>query len=147
MDNARDKEQSSRMMEAEKKNECFFCIDFTTLGASGKLWENPFWFVKPNDYPYTGTKQHFLVVARRHVTSIGELSTNEKLSVFEAIEWTKARFELDGFSLFVRSGNMRRTAATIDHLHFHIIVGEEKIGEEPNEFDDLILAPVGFKKQ
>ncbi|KND46730.1 MAG: hypothetical protein AB201_02740 [Parcubacteria bacterium C7867-006] len=147
IDNARHSEQVARMQEAEKKNECFFCIDFTSRGASGKIWENPFWFVKPNDYPYNGAEHHYLVVAQRHVTEIRELSTHEKLALFEAVEWIKNRFELDGFSVFVRSGNMRRTAATIDHLHFHVIVGGEKVGDEKNKLEDLIVAPVGFKKK
>lgn len=147
LDNARDPEQARRMLELEKNGDCHFCGDVKTKHTSPIIYDELRWFITANDFPYKGSVHHFLIVSKRHITKISDLHMEAQLDLFKAMRWLENYLQTTGGSYFVRSGDMAYTAATLDHLHFHYIVGERKISNEPNKLEDLILAPVGFKKK
>lgn len=147
-DNARDPEQIQRMREAAARGECYFCTsNYRKYGSAPAIYRGHYWFAKKNDYPYSGAIHHYLIIAERHIRSVGEMNTNEKVELWEAVSFVQRLIEVSGFSVVVRSGEMGLTSGSIDHLHFHIIVGERKDNAEPNKLEDLILAPVGYKKK
>lgn len=63
--------------------------------------------------PTTG--RHYMVVPKRHVCTIGELTDTEKLAMVNLL----AKYEAKGFSIYSRSqNNVNRTQ---QHLHTHLI--------------------------
>lgn len=157
LDNARHEEQIRRMQEAQKAGKCYLCEKFIEVRKhfSEPLpndFESPLhighhWFVKVNDFPYKGAVHHYLIVSTKHITDISEIDASSGFEFFRVIRYLEDYVDAKGFSVFVRSGDMAYTGATLDHLHFHFVVGERKTGTEPNNLEDMILAPIGYKQK
>ena len=146
--NARHPEQLQKMEELARTGQCHFCREgFESRHAAPIIRETDNWFVTANNYPYSGTIHHYLIVPKVHMTRTQELSDQSRIELFDVHTWLEEHLDITGSSLLVRSGDMRLTCATLDHLHFHLIVGVKKVGNEPNKLEDLILAPVGYKKK
>lgn len=140
--NARDPEQIRRMEELKIKGECHFCGDAPKKHTAPIIYENPHWFVTANDFPYKGSVHHYLIVSRQHVTQVDHLSVESWLELPNAIKWLKNHLGVDGFSIFVRSGKMSVTGATLDHVHWHLIVGEEK-----SDKTEWLTVTLGYKNR
>ncbi len=126
-ENARDPEQLRIMEELAKQGKCYFCLEtFNELRPEKIIFGGPHWFVTENNFPNKGGVKQFLIVSKTHITKVTQLSHYAKLELFECIAWLERHLEVDGESIFVRSGNMDLTGATIDHLHFHFISGDKK---------------------
>ena len=97
---------------------CPFCegIEHDRLIYSGEL------FLVFQDY-YPVTPGHVLVVPKRHITELAQLTTEEKLRFFEIVEETikilKEVLQPDGFNIGLNIGKV--AGQTIEHIHFHII--------------------------
>jgi diadenosine tetraphosphate (Ap4A) HIT family hydrolase len=148
IDNAREPEQVRRMQEAQNKGVCYFCELFKEPGEERFLHIGKNWFVKVNDFPYPGSVHHYLIVSRDHVTDLSHVNSLSQYELFGAINYLQNILGVKGYSVFVRSGDMAYTGATLDHLHFHFLVGVEK--PNPGEKDipeTVIFAPLGYKKK
>lgn len=136
LDNARGDQQRQIMEELQATSECFLCEETIrrVVAKYPGVSTSPFhhgehWFVKQNDFPY-GTRHHYIIVPKRHVTKLEDLTVKEFAELQEMVVWVNQRFQLPGGSLFVRYGDMSYTGATLSHLHFHIISGvAERKGE------------------
>jgi diadenosine tetraphosphate (Ap4A) HIT family hydrolase len=148
LDNARDDEQRRRMQEADSKGVCYFCELFRKPGEEKFLFIGNHWFIKKNDFPYTGSVHHYLIVSQKHLTTVEQLSGEPASELFEAIRFLSANLDASGFSLFVRSGDMAFTGASLAHLHFQFLIGVEKPNPgEPDNPELTIFAPLGYKEQ
>ena len=148
MDNARDPEQLRRMEALAQKGKCHFCGspgEIREKHTAPMIYRGHYCYIVGNDFPYPGSVHHYLIVSRPHVTKLSELSNPAKLEIFSAIEWLERHLNTSGMSVFVRSGNMAYTGATLDHLHFHFLVGAEKT-EEMTEADRLLVT-LGYTKK
>lgn len=106
------------------------------------LFRGDNWFVTPNDFPYSGSKTHVLVVPVRHVITPKKLYTNELIELFSIIiPWLEKELGISGMTALFRFGDTKKTGATIHHLHVHFIEGVEK--SSPDHIP--ITAVVGFK--
>lgn len=154
IENAREEEQARRMLEAQSNGVCYLCKIFEEwqkhfadpLPNNNERFPHvgEYWFVKKNDFPYKGSVHHYLIVSRKHITNLNDVEDRAVagLELFGVIEFLSTMLNVSGFSLFVRSGDMAFTGATLDHLHFHFLVGvSDKNGSEK------IKVPLGFKKQ
>lgn len=140
--NIRDPEQLSRMKKLKSKGECHFCGDITKKHTAPVIYRNNKWFVVANDFPYTGSTHHYLIVPTRHITKLTDLSTDDQLKLFDAIGWLEKKLGVKGFSVFVRSGDMSYTGATLDHIHFHFIVGKKR-----TKNTEWLMVTLGYKKK
>ncbi len=146
LQNARHKEQLDRMRNLHQENICFFCSNnVAKLGAAPPIYKNNNWYIKKNDYPYQGSIHHYLIVSKKHVTSVSKISKASWVNLYSAVKWLDKKLGIKGYSLFVRSGDIFYTGATIDHVHFHLISGARKVGK--SDLNDYILAPLGHKKK
>ena len=121
--NARYDEQRERMNRLEEAGDCCFC------NLNDVLIETQDWRVKPNAFPYKGTKTHLLIIPRRHVTDMAQLIVPDEWASFgEVLAATRAMFGYEsidtGLGLVLRSGNPAETAGTICHIHWHFIRGD-----------------------
>lgn len=148
LDNSRDPEQRRRMEELIRTGQCHFCREgFENRHSAPIIYEDDNWFISANNFPYAGSVHHFLVVPKTHITRVSELSTEDRVKLFDAFAWLEKYLNTPGEGIFVRSGNMAYTGATLGHLHFQFIVGVEKTGNEPNRLEDMILVPLGYKSK
>ncbi len=143
-DNARDKEQLQRMEQLAKSIGCFFCKEnYLKVGASPAIKKYKYWYIKKNDYPYKGSIHHYLIVSNRHVTKINKISLKAWVELFKILDKLKYKLKTRGESIFVRSGDMSYTGATLDHLHFHFLSGAPK--KRGSKLRDNILVTLGHK--
>lgn len=133
LSNTREVAQRQIMEELVLTGECFLCENVITRIA-GKypglstlaLHDGKHWFVKKNDFPYSGTTLHVLIVPKRHVSRIEELSSEEFHELQEMVTWVNTTYDIKGASMFIRYGDMSYTGATLAHMHFHIFHGVAK---------------------
>lgn len=146
MDNARHEEQRKRMAELKEQGKCFFCDqNYLKIGAAEAILGMNYWYVRNNDYPYSGTTHHCIIAPYRHVKRVTELSTEEWQELLLAFKLVEDSLNVPGESIFARSGDMAYTGATLDHLHFHLLVGGPKPEDWKSVQDDNILVTLGHK--
>ncbi len=122
--NAREPEQLLRMRRLASKKMCFFCKDnYLKVGASPAIHHMGNWYIKKNDYPYAGSRYHYLIANTKHFTKISEISPKSWQDLLKAIKWLEKHLKVKGGSFFARFGDLLYTGATFDHLHFHFLVG------------------------
>lgn len=111
-------------LNARGATECVFC----QLGAlapsedSGVLWRDDFSFVTLNAFPYGSG--HLLVLPRRHVGGLADLSEEEYASFFWALRRTVSALEeayhADGMNVGMNLGQAAG-AGIPQHLHAHAL--------------------------
>lgn len=144
--NAREPEQLRRMQELKRNGECHFCGDISTKHTSPIIFQNQHFFVVANDFPYKGAVHHYLIVSKRHIEQFSDLSQKTIIDLLKVVDWLKKETRVSGFSLFVRSGDMNLTGATLDHLHFHFLVGVKKPKNAKFPKNNLLVT-LGYKEK
>ncbi len=127
LDAARGGPQLQRMRRLEQQGICIFCPEqAAALQREPVEHGGEHWYVTRNDFPYEGTAAHYLIVARRHVTSFAELPDEAGAELW-AIRRELAR-ELDAvaYATVERSGDMRFNGGSVAHLHVHVVALERE---------------------
>lgn len=110
-----------------QKPDCIFC----QFAADPAVLENDAFYARFDKYPVS--QGHLLVIPRRHVETLFDLTEAERTILFSLLEvardYLTNAFHPDGFNFGVNQG----TAAgqTIPHLHIHIIPRYEGDMAEP----------------
>lgn len=124
---ARRADQLAKMKELLAKGLCPFCPKYLVEYHDHPLEiEGRHWVVTKNDYPYTGTKLHYLFICRRHVTRPEELQLRELKELLALIERFNQEHQVPGGAILMRFGQTDYTGASVDHLHLHLIVGGKR---------------------
>lgn len=116
---------------------CAFCHPDPELNRI--VWEDDsmmVWHVHPQ-FMRKELRLHILIVPRRHVRFLADLSVSEWISLGCATEWAKQHFGYTGGLFHAREGDMRNNAGTVPHLHINLF--------EPNGTGE-VRVPV-FKDQ
>lgn len=125
--NARTPEQLEKMKKLLEKGVCVFCKEYLEEYHDNRIEEyGKHWIITKNDYPYTGTKVHYLLIHRDHITNMDELTDEAKIEYFNFTEKITKLHNSPGASMTMRFGDDKFTGATIAHLHAHVICGYEK---------------------
>jgi len=98
-------------------NLCVFCKPEKDLF----VLESKNCFIQANKYPY-GTG-HLLVIPKRHVSSILDLTTIERIEIFNLIDLSiyalKIYLKPEGFN--IGCGIEEVAGTSVQHLHFHVL--------------------------
>ncbi len=130
LNSARHLDQLVKMLIISSKGICSFCPQYLPrFHTGGIVTQNTNWQVVNNGWPYKGTSIHLLVIPKRHLTDLTQISQIEWLDLGSIIKKLVTDHSLTGYSLFCRSGNMKQTGATVAHLHFHLLSGQNEDGE------------------
>lgn len=130
LNGARHLDQLVQMLIISSKGICSFCPEYLTQFHTGEIvTQNTNWQIVNNGWPYRGTSVHFLVIPKRHLTDLTQISPAEWLDLSSVIKKLVTDYSLTGYSLFCRSGNMKQTGATVAHLHFHLLSGQNEDGK------------------
>jgi diadenosine tetraphosphate (Ap4A) HIT family hydrolase len=119
---ARGSEQLSRMRELEAEGVCIFCPEH-----AGRYQREPVeqtgehWYVTRNDFPYEGAAAHYLIVARRHVSTFAELPDEAGAELWRIRRELAERLGAVAFATIERSGDMRFNGGSVAHLHVHLV--------------------------
>lgn len=109
---------------ASDLGDCVFCVlaHEPVSESSGVLWRSETTFVTLNAYPYGSG--HLLVLPRRHVAGLGELSDLEYEQFFLALRATvlalEAAYGADGMNVGMNLG-IAGGAGIPKHLHGHAL--------------------------
>ena len=140
--NARTTEQLEKMKKLQKNGICAFCRkNFEDYHNAPILKETEYWIITNNDYPYDGLKKHFLLVYKEHIQHIDQINIEGFVDFLKNIKWINKKFKIKAGSLFIRFGDIHYTAASISHLHAHILVEIKQ-----NSKSEKIKVPLAFKK-
>ena len=61
-----------------------------------------------------GVDEHFMIIPKRHVASLAELTSDERIDYMDTI----AKYEADGYSLYARSPGNATKSVVHQHMHF-----------------------------
>ncbi|HEX3082036.1 MAG TPA: HIT family protein [Candidatus Saccharimonadia bacterium] len=133
---ARVEAQKQKMRDLIKQGICAFCEEhFETYHDNPVEFQSEHWTVAKNDYPYTGTALHLLVVSRKHVSMFSELAPAARADFTEVLCEVEKRWKLPSYAVGIRVGEIEVNGGTVDHLHAHIVVGDvDDPGHEPVRF-------------
>jgi ATP adenylyltransferase len=140
--------QHNRMAECIKLGLCPFCWEnLEKYHDAPVLMQGKFWAITANDYPYKGTRLHFLAIYYRHISSMAELEPGAGDELFVLFNKLCKEHEIIGATVIMRSGEMKYTGATVFHLHAQIMSGAslDEFTEKPNFPDDVITTVLGYK--
>lgn len=87
------------------------------------------WFITRNSHPYPNTKFHFLLISKRHIETLSDISPKDLKSILNLAKWATKKYKIKGGGLTMRFGDTLYTGATIKHLHAHLIVPKVENGE------------------
>lgn len=119
---ARSEDQRRYMDELEASGICIFCSEEhrAPVELSGQHW-----YVVENDYPYEGTRAHYLIVPHAHVSSFDELPDEAGADLWALKRALKERLDPVAVATVERSGDMRYNGGSVAHLHVHFVALEK----------------------
>lgn len=113
---ARSDEQRERMERLERDGVCLLC-EREPVEIAGEHW-----YVRVNDFPYTGTIAHYLIVPYAHVSAFDELPDEAGAELWSLKRRLKERLGHPAATATVeRSGDMRYNGGSVAHLHIHFV--------------------------
>lgn len=112
-----------RTVNSLKRGVCDFC---NPPDKQRVILENDSWYVMINDVaPRGGTRNQdyqFVIPHRRHVETVTSLAREDWMFLGEIVDKIHLLYQLDGCVLVARSGNPKRNAKSMPHLHFNLHV-------------------------
>jgi ATP adenylyltransferase len=108
-------------IRGEKMQGCVLCRD-SLRGEELVVCEGKGCFVTVNRYPYTGG--HLMIVPYRHLASLAELLSEERLELFAFLDLSvrilTEAMNPEGFNIGMNLGKAAG-AGIDDHLHVHVV--------------------------
>lgn len=118
--NGRTDAQREHMQQVNQTGICPFCVINPDINKVIK--ETVHWRIMFNAYPYHHHSHHLVLMPKRHVTDITDLTGGEWAEWGALNAWAIREFNLPGGGLVFRFGSFEKSAATMAHLHSHIQV-------------------------
>jgi ATP adenylyltransferase len=116
-----------RYRELEKNGVCKFCPQNLLHEARHQVYlVEESWVVVHNIAPYKGSSLHLLMVPKRHVRDMLDLSLDELSAFWRVLGKLKLDFDLRDYGIGIRNGDPSVMGGTVAHLHAHIIVGNAR---------------------
>jgi len=122
LENARTADQQEVMKKIIADGVCPFCPDnLQKYHKNPILRDGAHWIITTNQWPYRGTKNHLLAIAKKHIVSLTELPPEagaELISLFQDL-WKE--LNIAGGTIAMRIGSGDKYASSVKHLHAHLI--------------------------
>src|ERR1700691_1780353 len=120
---ARGEEQLRHMEELQAAGVCVFCPEhFAVYHREAVELSGEHWYVTRNDYPYGGTRAHYLIVPHVHVRGFEELPDAAGSGLWALKRRLRAKLEEPlAMATVERSGDMRYNGGSVAHLHVHFV--------------------------
>jgi len=121
--------QYYQMRTAYEDGVCIFCNLDREKNRVLFEDEHVYAWMVPEAYMRSTLARHYLVVPKRHVRFLTDLSDDEWRSVHAALKYLYETHGFAGGVTHVREGDMRKNAGTVPHLHINVF--------EPNEMGEV----------
>lgn len=108
-----------------KEGVCPFCPEH--LRAHHKkpiLSTGKHWLVTENMYPYENAKFHFLLIHKKHIESLSEISKDAWAELHRHCKRLLRKYKIPGGTVFLRFGDSRYTGSSVTHLHAQLVCAE-----------------------
>jgi ATP adenylyltransferase len=127
LDAARGEQQRRYMERLEAQGICVFCPQHVAEYQREPVEHTgEHWYVTRNGFPYEGSADHYLIVARRHVAAFEELPDEAGAELWAIRRMLAERLRPVAFATVERSGDMRFNGASVAHLHVHLVALERE---------------------
>lgn len=104
-----------------KDGVCPFCPEHLKKYHAHPLDERKFWWVTDNMYPYKPNLHHRLLIHKKHITHVREISPEAWTELDEIIISETNKRVMDGGTLIMRFGLTKFTGASVSHLHAQLL--------------------------
>lgn len=129
--NARFNDQEKLMEEILKDGVCPFCPkNLAKYHKEEILKAGKYWILTYNQWPYKNTKLHLLAIAKYHARCLSDVKPGAAEELFDLLRWAEATYNVSYGGVCMRFGDVKKTGATVDHLHVHFIVPVENLSKE-----------------
>lgn len=93
--------------------------------TSWVIWRGKHWFIKINDYPYTGTTDHIMAIPYQHHVHASEFSPEVWAEMVHVHAWVRDFYGEKGYFSFTRetANDGDRDTRSIEHYHMHFCIG------------------------
>lgn len=121
---ARKYKQYCRAVKNALEHLCPFCNidrDYNKIELEGN-----YWIAFPSNPPENHTKIHLLIVPKRHVKGVADLSRSEWNELRTMLKKLQIKNDIKGSGILIRDGDATLSAGTIQHLHIHMMVPNGK---------------------
>ncbi|MEA2112625.1 MAG: hypothetical protein U9P50_01460 [Patescibacteria group bacterium] len=124
---ARTEEQINLMKKIKEDKVCPFCWDnFEKYHPKPVIKKGSWWLITKNAFPYTGTKNHFLLIYRHHISKICQITPQASIELVILLSWIEQNFDVEGGGVFMRFGETKQTGSSVEHLHVQLIQGNSQ---------------------
>lgn len=127
---AKSREYGGVIREIESGGKCPFCKPNFKWHKKPILKKNNGWRITESSWPYKNTGLHLLLIPEVHKESLSDLTLEDLTAVQALANWAMKHFKILGGGLVVRFGDTSYTGATVQHLHFHLIVPKKIKGDK-----------------
>lgn len=125
LSHARVDHQREVMQQIIQDGVCPFCIEnFTRYHKKPILRYGEYWILTPNQWPYEGTRFHFLAVSKKHIETLEEIPAAAMSELLEHFQWVVSENKMPGGSFFIRFGNPKYNGSSVAHLHAQLLMGD-----------------------
>ena len=124
--NALSRVERAKMKRIGKAGVCPFCPKyFKKYHGSPIIKESKNWRLVKNDFPYAGSKTHLLLVHKKHIENVKNISPAGAKELVRLISLAEKKFRIDNGIFLIRFGDPKYTGATIKHIHGHLIASKK----------------------
>lgn len=131
LDNARFADQRNVMEDIINDGVCPFCAEYLAKYHKKEILRTGrHWLLTYNQWPYDNTKLHLLAIAKYHAIHLSDMKPGAAEELFDLLKWAEINFNVSYGGVCMRFGDTKKTGATVDHLHAHLIVPEENLPKD-----------------
>ena len=117
LDNARNPVQRAKMEDLETRGICEFCSMTDAF-----VYAN-YWLVVKNKWPYAGTREHYVIIANKHVETFDKLSDAAYTELHQIKKDLKnLHADVVATATVERSGDVLCNGGSVQHLHVHFVL-------------------------
>ena len=80
-----------------------------------------YWLATRNMYPYRATKHHLLLIHKKHIEHISEISKAAWAELHQVLKSLSKSKKITGGTALIRFGDTHFTGASVTHLHAHVV--------------------------
>lgn len=133
-------EEYGRVIDQIKKDgACPFCPEnLARYHKNPILKEGSYWLLTDNMYPYKGAKHHILLIHKKHIENVANLSEDAWGELFRFVSSETKKRGIQGGTFYIRFGDTAYTGASVSHLHANLISPDAE-----NKKREPIMARIG----
>lgn len=121
LQNARPGGYDKVIADIASQDVCPFCPENLTEFHKKPMEHRKFWIVTDNQYPYTPSKHHKLIIHTQHIDHISKIIPEAWTELYEIVQELVGTNTMQGGTFLMRFGETRFTGASVTHLHMNLV--------------------------